>query len=80
MITLMFRSEMDLFHFMVVTETYSNLIDFEQLSMRGELTEAELELAFKAFNADVAGLEQYASQSQLSYIRSVDNLTELSIV
>jgi hypothetical protein len=79
MITLKFHSEMDLFHFMVVTGTYDNWVDYEQLVMHGELTDAELELAFKAFNVDIVAFGLCASPTHVTVVRSLEGKTEWSL-
>jgi hypothetical protein len=53
MLTLQFKTHRDLSFFQMITGILDQLIDDDQLIVRGNLEEAEIELACNAFDAEV---------------------------
>ena len=62
--TLKFQNARDLSYFYMVTRILDHYIDDDQLTVRGELSEAELELACNAFNATLIESEIFSLQGQ----------------
>ena len=60
--TLKFQNPRDLSYFQLVTGILDHFIDDDQLIVRGELSEAEIELACNAFNAAMIESEIYSLQ------------------
>jgi hypothetical protein len=57
MLTLKFRNTRDLSFFQMVTGILDSYIDDDQLTVRGLMTEAEVELACNAFEAEILETE-----------------------
>lgn len=57
MLTLKFKNHRDLSFYQMITGVLDQWIDDDQLTVRGLLGEAEVELACNAFDAEIIGQE-----------------------